>query len=281
MSGRSRNWTFTLYDIEKVEPKDCKYWIYGVEKCPTTGKRHLQGGVQFEHPIGMKTVQERIGHKCHVEACKKEFLATERYCKKDGEWYEGGERPLGQGHRSDLDELCAQVKAGASVREIAMEKSATWVRNYRGIEKLVDMYRAPRNWLMEVISVWGPSGSGKTRWALENSGESVFFKENNKWWDGYWGQETVIWDDFDPGCISFKQLLRLLDRYPLTVENKGGSVQFTSKRIIFTSITKWDQWVWKIVPGDEYNMDQLKRRIHKTKLMEPEYEYNIMSPAAI
>lgn len=37
-------------------------------------------------------------------------------------------------------------------------------------------------------------------------------------------------------------MLRLLDRYALAVETKGGHVSFTSKRVVFTSNTRPEEW---------------------------------------
>lgn len=61
------------------------------------------------------------------------------------------------------------------------------------------------------------------------------------WWDGYSGQSTVIIDEFY--CwLGLDFVLRLLDRYPFAVETKGGSVQFTSKRVVFTSNAPSTEW---------------------------------------
>jgi len=56
--------------------------------------------------------------------------------------------------------------------------------------------------------------------------------------------------------------LRLLDRYPLTVEVKGGTVSFTSTRIYITTPKNVeDTWEGRNV-GD---LEQLRRRITEVR----------------
>lgn len=55
------------------------------------------------------------------------------------------------------------------------------------------------------------------------------------WWDGYIGQKTVVLDDFRPWWCPFSFLLRILDRYPIRVQVKGGFVNFVPEKIIITT----------------------------------------------
>ena len=57
------------------------------------------------------------------------------------------------------------------------------------------------------------------------------------WFHGYRGETTVLFDDFR-GTIPFNQLLRLLDRYPCTVETKGGFMKWRATKIYVTSALK-------------------------------------------
>jgi len=58
--------------------------------------------------------------------------------------------------------------------------------------------------------------------------------EQLKWFDGYEGQRTVILDDFRKNNMSFSLLLRLLDRYCITVPVKGGYTCWNPLTIIIT-----------------------------------------------
>ena len=80
--------------------------------------------------------------------------------------------------------------------------------------------------------VFGPPGSGKSRYA--RSFTNPFLKAQNKWWDGYNGEETVVLDDMDSDCLG--HFLKIwADRYACTGEIKGGTVQLRHKRFIITS----------------------------------------------
>lgn len=66
-------------------------------------------------------------------------------------------------------------------------------------------------------------------------------REKTGWWDGYEGQQVVIIDEFY-GWLGYDFILRLTDRYPLLVETKGGTVQFVSRVVIFTSNSHPRDW---------------------------------------
>jgi len=66
------------------------------------------------------------------------------------------------------------------------------------------------------------------------------------WWDGYGGQRDVIIDDFYGG-LRFSFMLQLLDRYPLRLQTKGGSVVLLATRFVITSNKH---------PSDWYNYDK-------------------------
>ena len=59
MAQRSRKWAFTLpnwteQDLTYMEiNQNYKYLIYGFEIAPETKTPHLQGYVEYEHPITM------------------------------------------------------------------------------------------------------------------------------------------------------------------------------------------------------------------------------------
>lgn len=80
----------------------------------------------------------------------------------------------------------------------------------------------------------------------------------NLWWDGYDGQETVLLDDYT-GWLPMAVLLRLLDRYPMTGQVKGGQTWLRMKTIIITSNFGYQEWYKD--PTTRF-LDALQRRIH-------------------
>ena len=90
----------------------------------------------------------------------------------------------------------------------------------------------PRTWKTEVYWIYGASGSGKSRLIYELAQSDAYWKDDTKWWDGYDKHHTVVWDDFRGHCCHLTYLLKILDRYPLRVEQKGGYRQFLAKENI-------------------------------------------------
>lgn len=85
----SKNWCFTLHFETEKEKEEMiiltkKYgskFITGLEKCPTTGRAHLQGYVQFE---SKKRPMELFPNKrIHWEKAKGSLEANVKYCSKE------------------------------------------------------------------------------------------------------------------------------------------------------------------------------------------------------
>lgn len=109
-----------------------------------------------------------------------------------------------------------------------------------------------------MLILWGDAGAGKSTDAREFDSDR-FHKPRNRWWDGYFGQRTVIIDDFY-GWLPIDELLRMVDRAPYRVEFKGGSVEFLSKWLIITSNHHWTEWWPNSLRGPL--VDAFARRIH-------------------
>jgi len=118
--------------------------------------------------------------------------------------------------------------------QIAEDHFSAFIRYEKGFRSYQRLKSAKRDWAMELIVIVGPSGTGKSRWARTQYPDA-FWKMKGPWWDGYDGEETVVIDEMYGHCFPFTFLLQLTDRYPFVVECKGGSINFISKRIVFTS----------------------------------------------
>ena len=76
------------------------------------------------------------------------------------------------------------------------------------------------------------------------------------WWQGYNGQESAIYDDFDGRPhMDISWFKRVCDRYPLMLPMKGGSAQYVAKVNIFTSNTYPIEWY------PRKHWDAVKRRM--------------------
>lgn len=218
-----------------------KYWCFGKE-VGESGTPHLQGYLEFQNntKLRISAVQTRIqaiglnGYAILIAKGTGQQNIT--YCSKDGDFFEGGVRPSGQGKRTDLDVVCEEISNGATMQEL-IEKFPSQVCKFRnGLEFLINAKNPRRFFKTEVWWLWGPTGSGKSRWAWDQCPDAYMKCSTHKWWSGYIGQESVILDDYRP-CkeMPFNFILNLFDRYPLSVETKGGMVEFTAKKIFVTS----------------------------------------------
>lgn len=113
-----------------------------------------------------------------------------------------------------------------------------------------------------VISIyWGDSGTGKTKKALSEEPDAYILTKPHSngcvWFDGYYDQKCIIFDEFY-GWVPYDLLLRILDRYPLRLQIKGGDVQLQATKFIFTSNKEWREWY----PNVD-NLSALERRIRE------------------
>lgn len=238
--AQSVNWCFTLNnpaadDVPRAWD-GVRYCVWQKEQ-GENGTPHLQGYLVLTQKKTLSYVK-LLCPAAHWEIRRGTHKQAKAYCtkeesRKDGPW-EFGDEPV-QGKRTDLIEICEKVKAGTSTATIAEEHSDTFVRYHRGILCLQFTLSRPRNFKTEVTVIYGATGVGKSKWAFDKFGEEAYWKlPNNKWWDGYTGQDVCIIDEFY-GWLSWTEILRLCDRYPCGVESKGGVLQFRSKKLIFLS----------------------------------------------
>lgn len=275
MATRSRAWIWTLFnyvqsDVDwiSVNRSAFLYICYGEEIAPTTGSPHLQGYLVFESARSKRSVLNLLALSNAVRVRKAVGTCQQnvKYCSKDGKFVEFGTRPVGQGSRSDISHVRDMVKRGATMREICDE--ATSYQSIRTAEIMRKYYPLPeRTDAPEIWWFWGPTGTGKSRKAREFPDYWVSMPSRgpgDTWFEGYDGQETVIFDDYRPSHTSLDFLLRLTDRYALRAPVKSTSCPFAPKRIVFTCPWHPKDLAW--VSTMHEDPSQFLRRI--TKIVE-------------
>lgn len=149
--------------------------------------------------------------------------------------------------RSDIASAVDMLKAGKRMADVLDENPAVVVKFHRGLMYAGMLLAKPRDpSVSPIIEIyWGDSGTGKTRKAIDENEDSYLLTKpngnNTVWFDGYEGQKCVILDEFY-GWVQYDLLLRLLDRYPLKVQTKGGFVEMCATKFVITSNKQWQDW---------------------------------------
>jgi len=89
----------------------------------------------------------------------------------------------------------------------------------------------------DVRGYWyvGPPGTGKTHKARTENPDA-YLKAQNKWFDGYDGQKTIILDDLDKGAVFLGHYLKIwADKWPCSGEVKGAKAELVHEKFIVTS----------------------------------------------
>lgn len=264
MAATHRDWAWTLPNPESNEitfPSSVRYAIWQREKSES-GLVHLQGCIMFVRGQRFAAVL-KILPGAHIEPRKGTRDQMVDYCKKQDETYVEGPWEHGaytsQGTRSDLESAVACCKEKRSIDALYDEHTVVMIRYERGFRSLLNhlstLYEGPRivHWY------WGSTGTGKTRKVAEEttSGETFWKSPGTKWFDGYEGEKTVVLDDFRGSWWTFSFMLRLLDRYPLRVEVKGGHRAWNAETI-YVTCCKPPNEVYELADD---SIDQLVRRV--------------------
>jgi len=250
------------------------YFVAGKETAPSTGQKHWQGFFV----LGKKMLGNKIDKlfrtkfplpiSVHFESARGTNKQASDYCKKtDEEAYEDGELPPEADRTGNVGALMQLIKNGASDVELAEQDPQTWAQYRKGLAEYRSLTAPKRDWVTNVIIIYGKTGTGKTREAMKLSPDSVFYSRG--FINGYFGQEVVLFDDFQWDTMPIQVWLRLCDRYPCTMEIKGGQVNWAPRTVIFTSNEHPDEWWPK---ASEMHREAFQRRITETIALSEKFD---------
>lgn len=282
--------------FERPSPS-CLYIVFGREQCPTTGRIHFQGYMYFENEVSRDKLRKDLqvsGGFGYVELARDTARKNRLYCikgvqsheeweaykekgpnwfktirdgvspqVKDVDYWEFGECPKGQGHRSDLETAHEDIMEGkcTSMRQLYEQHGAVVHRAPKSLAAMIEEFRPRRNWMTELIIIIGPAGAGKSELARNEGAEEISLSGDYKmpFLMGYSGNNPIILiDEFDPNQIAINVFLRLIDKGDFICNVKNGTMHFNAKRVYVTANKSLDKW-WPSAPDEQ--MEALKRRI--------------------
>ena len=280
---------YTEDDVSRIQSYDwIQFLAMGRELAPTTGTPHLQGFMWLLEPRTPQQLKRKLpgtvvlvpgknkGVDYHVHDDGKTGFG---YCFKEHQpgWVLQGippsnddfvkQAPKGQGARSDLLEVKKKIDEGVLADNLMGddEHFGTFARHRKFFQEYQSFKRRRTEFSKPTVIVRvGATGCNKTRWVFEQEELDELYvtgPENKEWFDGYCGQDAVLFEEYR-GQFPYGMLLRLLDGYPgIRVQVKCGFVHWSPKRIYITSPQRPEEWYPNLAAADK--VDQLLRRIDK------------------
>lgn len=267
--SRIRNYVFTInnhtfLDVQSLlqhtddagndKTKLIRYFTMQ-EEIGESGTHHLQGYMELYRAFTIRALRRRLTiQNIHLEPRRGSQLQAIVYAQKDDTRDPHGHSwTVGNKKRESGRNAIEMILSGKKMKKVARENPKQFVRSFRGLQALRHQLADQRNWPMEVIIYFGVTGCGKSYKAYKDFPDAYTAPWPSKggvwWWPAYDGEETVILDEFREQ-ISFSTILTLMDRYAFNVQQKGGYMAMTSRRLVITT---------NLDPVREWYMDQQDR----------------------
>ena len=220
------------------------YYIFQREKGNKTGTEHIQMYLTFTSPKRFSTVKSYFP-TAHIEPAKGSGAQNRDYCSKSDTRvsgpYEYG-KFTDQGQRTDIDDFKELVYSGVDEYTLSELMPKSYFKYHKLVPKLLQNkiihdHKDKRREDIQVVFIYGDSRSGKTSCILDKFGDSNVFRVTDYKrdpWDGYIGQDIVIFDDYR-GEFDIGDILRYLDVYNLQLSSRFNNKLGVYTKVFFTT----------------------------------------------
>ncbi len=268
-------WALTINQGTKTWPEwyawidsdENRFFAGQEENAPTTGNRHIQAYVSYTDKLTHEQVRAKWPG-CYVAArfrspkVLREYVLKETSRRPGGHNWESGVLPL-YSKRQDCQDLVGLVTDGATNLQLILHNAQLFGQMRNVLMEYRDLISGNRTWFTNSHVFWGGTGMGKSRRAEHIAMTydkwdyvMVGHKGARMWWDGCELAKCIVVEDYD-GEWTMRTLLKVLDRYKLRVEIKGGHCNFIAEMVIFTSNKHPREWY----PDIDYDGSPLQRRL--------------------
>lgn len=279
-NARAKQWVFTFDNYTEAQENrlkelECEWMIFGHEIAPTTGTPHLQGAIIFKGRR-YRSRLTKLFRGIHLEIMRGSPQDSKTYCTKEDpeHYFEKGIIPLTGGEKTkkkweEAYQAAIEGRFDDIPRDMYLCHDRAFHRVYEEHQKdpLMDDL-GDKELKDHFLWLWGPTGTGKSHTAREISKklncEEPFYKQINKWWNGYSRQKVTIIEEADPKRCEhlagyFKQWC---DKWPFSGEVKCGN--FPSMRPQYIIVTS-NYSIQECFP-EEQDYIPLKRRFTEHEL---------------
>lgn len=266
--------------------KNIKYWCMCDEIGLKTQTYHTHIFIYRDTAISFEYIK-KLFPSAFIKRCNGTALENRAYICKDGAKFvengkvetnlpdtfeEYGECPEErQGKRTDLLTLYNLIKEGKSDFEI-IEENPSYMQRLNVVNQVretikYDQFKNKVRANMHVEYWQGDSGTGKTSGIYNKHGfENVYrITDSRNPWDGYAGQDVVVFEEFHSE-FELSKMLIWLDIYPLQLPCRYNNKTACYTQVYFTS-NKPLKDQYRIFQKDEPEMfNAFIRRIHTVKI---------------
>ena len=268
--------------------KGALYWCMCDEIGGKTQTYHTHLFLYRSSPFKFEQIKKMFP-SAHVDYVRGTNQENRDYIRKEGKYEnsdkketnlidtfeESGECPEeNQGSRNDLNELYDMIKNDYSTYQI-LEVNPNYMKQIGTIDRIREVlryeeFKNKRRLDLHVEYWYGASGTGKSRNIRDEFGDENVYSvvDTLHPWDGYKGQDVVIFDDFRDDMFHLVELLRWLDVYPIELRCRYQNKQACFTKVYFTSNVAFDCLYTYFQREEKESWNAFCRRFHCIKKFE-------------
>lgn len=234
-----KEFAFELLTLILTGNKILNYVI--AEEKHANGDDHIHCFLHLEKAL--RTTDPRCldigGYHGNYQGCRSDKNVL-KYCTKKENYISNFDVNVRLQSTSKRKQIFTDIISGKTTLLEAIEAEPSLISGYRRLKQDIEAYHLDKNGgydhpTTRGIWIWGEPGTGKSTMARTKfAGGRVYIKAQNKWWDGYNGEEAAVLEDLDTDCLNH-YLKIWADKWSCTGETKGGTIQLRHKSFIVTS----------------------------------------------